>query len=79
MVSHLWRRSRVLTDNEITELRYGGRPAAALRLFRALYFGVVRNAIVMGWVNLAMLKGLVLGVRPRSESKRYGSRPDYSC
>jgi Na+/proline symporter len=62
MVSHLWRRSGVLTDNEITELRYGGRPAAALRLFRALYFGVLRNAIVMGWVNLAMLKVISLAL-----------------
>ena len=60
VVSHLWQRSGVLTDNEITELRYGGRPAAALRLFRALYFGVLRNAIVMGWVNLAMVKILSL-------------------
>lgn len=62
VVSHLWKRSGVLTDNEITELRYGGRPAAALRLFRALYFGVLRNAIVMGWVNLAMVKILSLAL-----------------
>jgi SSS family transporter len=62
IVSHLWRRSGVLTDNEITELRYGGRPAAALRVFRALYFGVLRNAIVMGWVNLAMVKILSLAL-----------------
>jgi SSS family solute:Na+ symporter len=62
IVSHLWRRSRVLTDNEITELRYGGKPAAGLRLFRALYFGVIRNAIVMGWVNLAMVKVLSLAL-----------------
>ena len=62
IVSHLWRRSRVLTDNEIIELRYGGRPAAGLRLFRALYFGVLRNAIVMGWVNLAMVKILSLAL-----------------
>jgi SSS family solute:Na+ symporter len=61
-VSHLWRRSQVLTDNEITELRYGGRPAAGLRLFRALYFGVIRNAIVIGWVNLAMVKVLSLAL-----------------
>ncbi len=62
IVSHLWKRSGVLTDNEITELRYGGRPAAGLRLFRALYFGVLRNAIVMGWVNLAMVKILSLAL-----------------
>jgi SSS family solute:Na+ symporter len=62
IVSHLWRRSGVLTDNEITELRYGGRPAAGLRLFRALFFGVIRNAIVIGWVNLAMVKVLSLAL-----------------
>ena len=62
MVSHLWKRSGVLTDNEITELRYGGRPAAGLRLFRALYYGVLRNALVMGWVNLAMVKVLSLAL-----------------
>jgi Na+/proline symporter len=39
IVSHLWKRSGVLTDNEITELRYGGRPAAGLRIFRVFYFG----------------------------------------
>ncbi len=62
IVSHLWRRSGVLTDNEITELRYGGRAAIGLRVFRALYFGVLRNAIVMGWVNLAMVKILSLAL-----------------
>jgi len=66
LIAHLWRRSGVLTDNEIIELRYGGRPAAGLRLFRAIYFGVLRNAIVIGWVNLAMLKvlQLTLGLDP---------------
>jgi SSS family solute:Na+ symporter len=60
VVARLWRRSGVLTDAEITELRYGGARGAALRVFRALYFGVLRNAIVIGWVNLAMLKVLRL-------------------
>ena len=66
MIAHLWRRSGVLTDNELVELRYGGARASGLRLFRALYFGVLRNAIVLGWVNLAMLKvlELALGVDP---------------
>ncbi len=62
LIAHLWRRSGVLTDNELVELRYAGAPAAGLRLFRALYFGVVRNAIVIGWVNLAMLKVLQLAL-----------------
>lgn len=51
-----------MTDNEITELRYGGRPAAGLRLFRAIYYGVLRNALVMGWVNLAMVKVMSLAL-----------------
>ncbi len=60
VVAKLWQRSGVLTDNELVELRYAGRRASGLRLFRALYFGVLRNAIVIGWVNLAMLKVLPL-------------------
>ncbi len=60
VIAELWRRSGVLTDTELVELRYAGAPASGLRLFRALYFGVLRNAIVIGWVNLAMLKVLRL-------------------
>ena len=60
VVASLWQRSGVLTDNELVELRYAGRRASGLRLFRALYFGVLRNAIVIGWVDLAMLKVLRL-------------------
>jgi Na+/proline symporter len=56
----LWRRSGVLTDVEFIELRYSGRPAAALRLIRAIFQGVLVNTIVMGWVNLAMAKILAL-------------------
>jgi Na+/proline symporter len=56
----LWRRSGVLTDVEFIELRYGGRPATALRGVRAVYQGVLVNTIIMGWVNLAMVKILSL-------------------
>lgn len=61
-IAELWRRSGVLTDPELVELRYAGRRASALRSFRAVYFGIGRNAIVIGWVNLAMLKVLKLGL-----------------
>ena len=54
--SRLWRRARVITDNELIELRYGGRPAAFLRGFKAFYFSTVFNFIVMGWVITAMTK-----------------------
>ena len=52
--SALWRRSRLITDAELVAIRYGGRPARFLRSFRAVYFGLLVNATIMGWVNLAM-------------------------
>ena len=58
--ARLWRRAGVLTDVEFAEIRYGGRPAAFLRGFRALYLGLPINCIVMGWVNLAMVKILIM-------------------
>ena len=55
-----WRRAGVLKDVEFAEIRYSGKPAAFLRGFRALYLGLPINLIVMGWVNLAMIKILTL-------------------
>lgn len=52
----LWRRAGIMTDVEFTEMRYSGKEAAVLRGFRALYLGFFMNAIVMGWVNKAMVK-----------------------
>jgi SSS family solute:Na+ symporter len=62
--ARLWRRAGVLTDVEFAEIRYGGRPAVFLRWFRALYLGLPINLVIMGWVNLAIVKimMLVLGV-----------------
>ena len=60
LYARLWRRSGVTTDVEFSEIRYSGRPAAFLRGFRALYFGIPMNCIVLGWVNLAMVKILML-------------------
>jgi Na+/proline symporter len=66
--AHLWRRAGVVTDAEFTEIRYSGRPAAILRAFRALYMALPINLIIMGWVNLAMVKVLAVtvGVAPVS-------------
>ena len=58
--ARLWRRSGVMTDVEFAEMRYAGRPAAFLRGFRALYLGIPINCIILGWVNLAMVKILML-------------------
>ena len=62
--ARLWRRAQTITDAELVELRYAGKPAAFLRGFRALYFGILMNCVVVGWVNLAMIKILMtaLGV-----------------
>ena len=54
LFSRLWRRAEVLTDNELLELRYSGKPAAFLRAFKAGYFSILYNFIVMGWVINAM-------------------------
>jgi len=54
LFSRLWRRAKVLTDNELLEIRYSGKPAAFLRAFKAGYFAILYNFIVMGWVINAM-------------------------
>src|ERR1700693_5309451 len=58
--ARLWRRSGVMTDVEFAEIRYAGKPAAFLRGFRALYLGIPINCIILGGVNLAMVKILQL-------------------
>lgn len=52
--ARLWRRSGVLTDVEFVELRYSGPEAAWLRGIKAVYFGLLMNVIILGWVSLAM-------------------------
>jgi SSS family solute:Na+ symporter len=54
--ARLWRRSGVLTDLEFYELRYAGKPAAAVRAFRAVYLGLLFNCVIMATVNLAAAK-----------------------
>jgi Na+/proline symporter len=55
LYARLWRRAAVLTDVELVELRYGGRPAAFLRGFRAVYIALLVNSIIIGWVTGAMV------------------------
>lgn len=51
-----WRRAQILTDAEMIELRYSGKSASVLRGFTAVFFGVFKNCISLGWIMLAMLK-----------------------
>jgi Na+/proline symporter len=60
--ARLWRRAGVLTDVEFAELRYGGKPAAALRGFRAVYLALPINLIILGWVTRAMIKILTISL-----------------
>src|SRR6266542_1667100 len=62
--ARLWRRAGVMTDIEFAEIRYSGKPAAFLRGFRSVYLGIIMNCIILGWVNLAMVKilGLIFGI-----------------
>ncbi len=54
--AQLWRRSEVVTDVELAQLRYSGKPAAALRGFRAWYMTLYANCLTMAWVCVAMIK-----------------------
>ena len=62
----LWRRSNVTTDLEFYELRYSGKAAEFLRVFRALYLGVLFNCLTIGTVTLAAIKigGVMFGLDP---------------
>jgi Na+/proline symporter len=54
--ARLWRRAEIVTDNELTELRYGGTPAATLRAVKGFLFAVVIGSIGAGYAMLAMVK-----------------------
>lgn len=66
LFSRFWRRAQVITDNELIELRYAGKPAASLRAFKAFYFAILYNFIVLGWVlkGMATVAETVLGIDP---------------
>lgn len=54
--ARLWRRSEIVTDAQLTEMRYGGRPATLLRGTKAFLFAVPINCIGIGYAMLAMVK-----------------------
>lgn len=56
LFARLWWRSGVVTEAEVIGLRYSGRAAGWLRSSRAALFGLVYNAIILGWVLRAMGK-----------------------
>ena len=62
----LWRRSALNTDLGFYEIRYAGKPAGALRGFRAIYLGLFFNVVIMGTVSLAAIKigAVIFGFSP---------------
>ncbi|MBT8495896.1 MAG: sodium transporter, partial [Deltaproteobacteria bacterium] len=48
-----WRKAGVITDAELSELRYGSKAAAWLRGSKAIYLGTIFNCIILGWVLFA--------------------------
>ena len=71
--ARLWRRANVMTDVEFAEVRYSGTPAAALRVFRALYLAIPINLIILGWVTRAMIKILTISLGLSDYSLALGS------
>lgn len=53
--ARLWRRAGIRTELELVQIRYSGQVAQVLRGFKAVYFGLFVNALVIGWVNLALV------------------------
>jgi SSS family solute:Na+ symporter len=51
-----WRRGGVLTDAELTEVRYSGRGVLPLRVLKAIYYGTVINCVVMAMVLVAAIR-----------------------
>ena len=54
--ARLWRKSNVNTDMEFYEIRYSGKPARFLRVFRSVYLGFLFNILAMSGVTLAAIK-----------------------
>ena len=52
----LWRRAGVLTDAELTEVRYSGRGVLALRILKAVYFGTVVNSFFLAMILTAAVR-----------------------
>jgi SSS family solute:Na+ symporter len=53
LLGRSWRHARVLTDAELTEIRYSGKGVLALRALKAIYYGTVMNCTIIAMVLVA--------------------------
>jgi len=51
-----WQRAGVLTDAELTTVRYSARGALTLRVLKAFYYGTVINCVVLAFVMVAAVR-----------------------
>ncbi|MBF0320038.1 MAG: Na+:solute symporter [Nitrospirae bacterium] len=58
----LWKRAGVMTDVELTEMRYSGKSASFLRGLKAIYFSMFLHTIIKAQIILAMVKILDAGL-----------------
>ncbi len=58
--ARLWKRANPLTDMEFVHVRYSGKSASVLRGFKALWLAIPYGCLIMGWVNKAMTKIIIL-------------------
>ena len=54
--SRRWRRSGVITDAELTKIRYSGPAVIWLRTFKAIYYGLIINCTILAMVMIAALR-----------------------
>lgn len=67
-----WRRANILTEVEFINIRYQGKAAKFLRLFKSVYLGLIMNVAIIAWVNLAFISILeVFFGLPRAEAIYY--------
>jgi SSS family solute:Na+ symporter len=53
--ARMWYLSGVKTEAELISLRYSGKAARLLRIFKSAYLGLFINIFIMAWVNLAFI------------------------
>jgi Na+/proline symporter len=54
--SRWWRRTEVMTDVELAELRYGGKSAKILRVANGVMQSLIVNVSIMAWVIVGTVK-----------------------
>jgi len=55
LFGRMWRRTEVITDNELLEMRYDGRSAQTLRGISAAVGALILCPLIIGWVAKAMV------------------------